>query len=541
MKPAAPRALLSPYDKTGLVAFARGLVELGWELVASGNTGRALGEAEVAHLTVESVTGSPELLGGRVKTLHPRIHAGILADLADPGHREQLAGEGVAPIGIVVGGFYPFEANPSIEMIDIGGPTMVRAAAKNHRHVAVIVDPSDYGPVLDELRREGGVSDETRLRLARTAFDRVAAYDAAIATWMGALVPPAGEVALPPAIHLTLELEQVLSYGENPHQAGARYRAVTGPGAAGGGGWAAGAVQHGGRELSYLNLFDADFAWRLAHELLSLRPTSAGGGAAWPAGGPLAAAVVVKHANPSGAAVAWPARGEGSPRDLAAAYQSAVDADSQSAFGGIVALTGPVDRELAERLVDNPLADVVVAPSFDEEAVALLGARRRNTRLLSAAPPGPPGLGLRQIDGSYLVQEPDLSRRPPAEWTVPTRAVPSPDQRLDAELAFLVCARTSSNAVVLASKGRVLGVGCGQQSRVDAARLAAAKAGGRAEGGAGASDAFFPFRDGLDVLADAGAAVVVQPGGSLRDDEIVRAADERNIAMLMTKERHFRH
>ena len=514
------RALVSVYDKTGLEAFARSLHELGVELVASGNTSRALGAAGVPHATVESVTGSPEMLGGRVKTLHPRIHGGILADLDEEEHRADLAAQGIEPIGLVVCNLYPFTSEPSVEMIDIGGPTMVRAAAKNHAHVTVVVDPADYGPVLDELRREGEVSAATRRRLARAAFAHTAAYDAAIVSWLDE-TGAGPDRPFEPTLHLALERARSLRYGENPHQRAAVYRAASAPGLpAGRPGWWEEAVQHGGRELSYLNFFDADAAWRLVHEMLLLDGTGA-------------AAVIVKHANPCGAAV--------DPGDVERAYARAMEADPLSAFGGIVALTGRVDRRLAEAIVAGPLADVLVAPGYDEDALELLSSKRKNTRTLSAPPPSPPALALRQIDGGYLVQEPDLLGRRRDEWRVVTARGLGEAEWLDAELAWLVCARTGSNAIVLARHGQVVGVGCGQQSRVDAAGLAARKAAGRAEGGAGASDAFFPFRDGLDAVADSGVSVVVQPGGSLRDDEVVAAADERDLAMVLTGERHFRH
>ncbi|HXY46007.1 MAG TPA: bifunctional phosphoribosylaminoimidazolecarboxamide formyltransferase/IMP cyclohydrolase PurH, partial [Acidimicrobiales bacterium] len=361
-------------------------------------------------------------------------------------------------------------------------------------------------------RREGAVTAPTRRRLARAAFAHVAAYDAAIVSWFDE--PGPGERAeLPPTLHLALEYAQGLRYGENPHQSGARYRLIGGvPG------WWDSAVQHSGRELSYLNLFDADFAWRLVHEVAEADGT--------------ACAVIVKHANPCGVAVA---------PDATVAYRLAFEADPLSAFGGIVAVSGPVSDELAAAIIDNPVADVLVAPAYAEGVPARLAERRKNMRVLQAAPPSPPGWGLRQIDGGFLVQEPDrlLNRRD--SWRVATKLAPSEEQWRDLELAWLVCARTTSNAIVIAKAGQVVGVGCGQQSRVDAAAIAARKAAGRAAGGAAASDAYFPFRDGLDVLADAGLGAVVQPGGSLRDDELVAAADERGIAMVLTGERHFRH
>jgi phosphoribosylaminoimidazolecarboxamide formyltransferase/IMP cyclohydrolase len=506
------RALLSVYDKTGLEGFAAGLAALGVEIIASGGTAQALRSAGIVHRNVEEVTGAPEMLSGRVKTLHPAIHGGILADLDNPAHRDDLSAQGVEPISLVVCNLYPFSSQPSIEMIDIGGPTMVRAAAKNHAHVAAVVDPAEYGTVLDELRREGEVTAATRRRLARAAFAHVAAYDAAIVAWFDAASPDA-VTALPPTVHLALERAQDLRYGENPHQSGARYRL-----SGGAPGWWDSAVQHGGRELSYLNVFDADAAWRLVHEVSGL----------WDS----AAAVIVKHANPCGVAVA---------ADLLTAYRLAFESDPLSAFGGIVALSGRVDDELAEAIVANPLADVLVAPGYGAAGLARFAERRRNMRALEGVPPSSPAWGLRQVDGGYLVQEADrmLARRD--SWQVATSRAPSEEQWRDLELAWLVCARTSSNAIVLANGGQVVGVGCGQQSRVDAAGLAARKADGRARGGAGASDAFFPFRDGLDAVVDAGVTAVIQPGGSLRDDEVVAAAEERGIAMVLTGERHFRH
>ncbi len=509
------RALISVYDKTGLTALAAALVDLGWEVVSSGGTSRALLDAGIAHREVADVTGAPEMLGGRVKTLHPAIHGGILADRSRPSHRDDLAAQGIEPIDLVVCNLYPFGAEPSIEMIDVGGPTMVRAAAKNHDHVAVVVDPADYGEVLDEVRREGAIGDATRRRLARAAFAHTAAYDAAIVAWLDAGGPDSAPAELlPPSVHLTLERCASLRYGENPHQHAARYR-IAGAGR----GWLDDAVQHGGRELSYLNVFDADAAWRLLHEVAGI-------------GGAAAAAVIVKHANPCGVALGDSA---------VEAYGRAFACDPLSAFGGIVALSAHVDLALAQVVVANALADVLVAPSISDEAVALFAARRKNMRALSAPPPEPYRVAYRQVGGAMLVQEPDTFVAAPESWRVATKLAPAPDQWADVELAWKVCARTSSNAIVLARDGQVFGVGCGQQNRVDAAALAARKADGRAAGGVGASDAFFPFRDGLDAVVDAGVSVVVQPGGSLRDDEVAAAADERGVAMVMTGERHFRH
>ncbi len=505
------RALLSVYDKTGLSELAGGLLDLGWELVASGGTSRALTEAGWRHIEVAELTGAPEMLGGRVKTLHPVVHGGILADRSKPEHLADLQAHGIAPIDLVVCNLYPFATDPSIELIDVGGPTMVRAAAKNHAHVGVVVDPADYQPVLEELRRQGSLSDDTRRRLARAAFAHTAAYDAAIVEWFDAGGAGGEPELLPPSLHLALERAQELRYGENPHQHGARYRVVGRPS------WWDGVVQHGGSALSYLNLFDTDAAWLLVQEL--------------PRAGEVAVAII-KHANPCGAAVAG---------DLADAYRLALECDPVSAFGGIVALGGTCTEAVARAVAEGPQADVIVAPSYEAAALEVLTARRKATRLLEAPAHSGPALQLRSLGGGFLVQDADRVTTERAAWQVATKAVPTEQQWRDVELAWRVCARTSSNAIVVAHHGQAAGVGAGQQSRVEAAEIAVSKAGGRAAGGAAASDAFFPFRDGLDVLARAGVAVVVQPGGSVRDAEVVAAADEHGIAMVLTGERHFRH
>ena len=501
------RALVSVYDKTGLEAFARGLVALGFELVSSGGTSRALADADIAHVEVGDVTGSPEMLGGRVKTLHPRIHAGVLADRSQPKHLEDLAEFGIAPIDLVVCNLYPFRSRPSVEMIDIGGPTMVRAAAKNSAFVGVVVDPADYGGVLDELRRDGELSDGTRRRLARAAFAHTAAYDAAIVSWMDE--GEADEV-LPPTLHLALErTEESLRYGENPHQRAARYREV------GAGTWWDGVEQLAGLALSYLNIYDAEAAWRLVHDL-GAQPSCA----------------IVKHANPCGVAVAG---------DLVTAYNRALAGDERSAFGGIVALNGPVTEAVADAIAAGPQADVIVAPVLEPAAVERLVARRKATRLLKSGPPEPQVRQYRQVGGGFLVQEPHAFEAGRDEWRVVTKVAPTDDQWRDAELAWRIGGHVKSNSIVLVKEGMAVGIGAGQQSRVDAAELAARKADGRARGGACASDAFYPFRDGVDAAVAAGVAVVIQPGGSLRDDEIIVAADEHGVAMVLTGERHFLH
>lgn len=516
------KALLSVYDKTGLEAFARGLTDLGWELISSGGTSTALADAGIPCVEVADLTGAPEMLGGRVKTLHPAVHGGILADRSKPEHLETLDQLGIGLIDLVVCNLYPFSSDPSVELIDVGGPTMVRAAAKNHDSVGVVVDPADYDTVLDELRGNGSLSAATRQRLARHAFAHTAGYDAAIVEWLDSLEPsldtPAGERAddaglLPPTIHLTLERAGSLRYGENPHQHGARYRVV------GQHSWWDDVTQHGGKELSYLNIFDADAAWRLVHELAD--------------GGPGSAVAIIKHANPCGAAV---------DADLVTAYQRALECDPQSAFGGIVAIGGRVTEAVAAAIGEGPQADLIIAPSYEDAALAQLASKRKATRLLSAPSPEPLVRQYRGLGASMLVQDADRFVVDPSQWEVVTRAQPTEEQWRDLALAWKVCARTTSNAIAVVTRGQAVGVGAGQQSRVVAAEIAVAKAGSRASGGAAASDAFFPFPDGMLVLANAGVAAIVQPGGSIRDGEVVAAADEAGVAMVTAAgERHFRH
>ena len=512
------RALLSVYDKTGLVEFAKGLEALGVELVASGGTAAVLSEAGVAHLDVAEVTGFPEMLDGRVKTLHPRIHAGILADRSIPEHLAALGAHEITPIDIVVCNLYPFFSNPSIELIDIGGPSMVRAAAKNHRYVTVVTSPEQYGAVLDELGQHGAIADSTRHAFARAAFAHTANYDAQIVRWFdeGGEIgeAPTGAAAhLAPTLHLSLERVALTRYGENPHQVGARYRFIgTTP-------WWDGVVQHAGTALSYLNLFDADAAWRLVHELRLDAPEKK-------------AVAIIKHANASGAALGT---------SLADAFDKALRADPQSAFGGIVAVDGVLDARLASLIAEGPQADVIIASSFDEEAIAILVKRRKATRLLSAPAPEPLGLSVRTFGDTALVQNADELLVPISEWRCVTKKQPTAQQLEDLSVAWRVCARTTSNAIVLARDGVAVGIGAGQQSRVVSANIAVQKAGEFARGSAAASDAFFPFADGLQSLTGAGVTAVVQPGGSVRDNEVIEAADAADIVMMLTGERHFRH
>ncbi|HEY6317946.1 MAG TPA: bifunctional phosphoribosylaminoimidazolecarboxamide formyltransferase/IMP cyclohydrolase [Acidimicrobiia bacterium] len=499
------RALLSVYDRTGLAAFASGLHDLGFELVASGGTAGALAEAGLPVTTVESLTGAPEMLGGRVKTLHPRVHGGLLADRGNPEHVADLERLGVEPFELVVSNLYPFVMQPSIEMIDIGGPAMVRAAAKNHAWVGAVTSPDQYDEVLTELRAgDGALSGETRAHLAREAFARTAAYDAAVVAWLE-------DDTLLPA-HLVLALERTddaLRYGENPHQRAARYRLV------GTTSWWDDVRQHSGVALSYLNFYDTDAAWRLVHDL-----------------GERPACAIIKHANPCGVAVA---------DTLADAYARALACDEQSAFGGVVAMNRPLDAATVDEMVAGPQADVVIAPAYETATVDALIGKRRNTRLLEAPPPEPTVRDVRQISGGFLVQEPQRFVAGRDDWRVVTKVAPTDAQWRDAELAWRLCGHVKSNAIVLVKDGQAVGIGAGQQKRVDSAEIAARKAAGRAAGGACASDAFYPFPDGLEAAAAAGAAVVVQPGGAMRDEELTRRADELGLAMVLTGERHFLH
>jgi phosphoribosylaminoimidazolecarboxamide formyltransferase / IMP cyclohydrolase len=494
-----PTALLSVYDKTGIVEFAADLHQLGWKVVSSGGTAKAISASGTPVTDLAELTGVPAILDHRVVTLHPKIHGGLLADPTKPSHRADMAEYGIEAIDLVVCNLYPFATDPSIELIDIGGPAMVRAAAKNHQFVAVVVDPADYPVVLDELRADGSISAATKRRLARDAFARIAAYDAQIAAWFD-------DATLPETMHLSMTKAQSLRYGENPHQSGARYRIE------GRRSWWDEAVQHGGKEMSYLNLFDTEAAWRLVQRFDS------------------PACVIVKHANPCGVAVS---------DDITDAYTKANACDPVSAFGGIVALNRSVPAELATALA-GVFTEVIVAPSIDDDAMAIL-AERKNLRILTGPAPYGAALDVRSIDGGLLVQDVDTINLDRSTWQVVTAAVPTDGQWDDLRFAWQVCAAVSSNAIVYARDGQAFGIGAGQQNRLDSARIAAERSAGRADGGVCASDAFFPFRDGLDAAAQAGIRAVIQPGGSVRDEEVIAAANEHGITMVFTGERHFRH
>ncbi len=504
------RALVSVSAKDGVVAFARGLVEAGVRVVSTGSTAGALREAGVEVQEVAEVTGFPEMMGGRVKTLHPAIHAGILADKDDPSHLEELAAGGIEPFDLVVVNLYPFERavasgatrREAVEEIDIGGPALARAAAKNFGSVAVVVRPSRYDEVLAELRA-GGVGLDLRASLAEEAFGHVALYDAAIARWFRGW---AGREAPPPSLTLGLERVAPLRYGENPHQAAALYREALTPGPLGG----AEVLQ--GKEMSFNNWLDAEAARSLA----------------WSLGEP--AAVLVKHSNPCGAAVAATAAG---------AYRGALASDPVSAFGGVVAFNVEVD-EPAASAVAGVFTEVVVAPGFTAPALETFGAKA-NLRVVRAPAPGPGGLEVRPIEGGALVQQADRVEEERERLKVVSRRHPQEAEWEDLLFAWTVAACVKSNAIVLASGRATVGIGAGQMSRVDSVDIACRKAGERARGSVMASDAFFPFRDGVDRAAEAGVRAVIQPGGSVRDEDVLAAADEHGLAMVLTGSRHFRH
>ena len=510
------RALVSVSDKTGLIPFVSRLIGAGVEVVSSGGTADAIEQSGLLVTRVADVTGSPEILGGRVKTLHPVIHGAILANLGEVDHVRELGESGIEPFQLVVSNLYPFQQTAArrdvtdadiIEQIDIGGPAMVRAAAKNHAWVGVVTSPEQYVLVAAAVEA-GGLTADHRLALARAAFYHTASYDAAIVNWL-----ETDGVLLPERMVVALERDPTqLKYGENPHQQAARF------GEAGRVTWWDAAEQLSGPPASYLNVFDTDAAWRLVHELDSLTSKPS--------------VVIVKHANPCGVA---------SAETLAGGYGRAFDCDSRSAFGGIVALSRPVDAATADRIVNAAQADVIIAPSFDAGTVETIRQRRKNTRVYQASTPGGAEWHLRQTAAGWLVQSPYRFEAEPSDWRSVCDRPASEQEMIDALYAWRVCGHTTSNAVVVAKDQTAWGIGAGQQNRVEASQIAVTKAAGRAAGGALASDAFFPFADGIDVAAESGVSIVVQPGGSIRDAEVIERANELGISMLMTGERQFRH
>ena len=518
------RALLSVSDKAGIVDFARALAKRGVEIVSTGGTARLLARESIAVIEVERYTGFPEMLDGRVKTLHPKIHAGILARRDADAHRDALARHGIPEIGLVVVNLYPFRetiADPkctlddAIENIDIGGPAMLRSAAKNWKDVGAVADPADYARVLEDLDANGGaLSDALRFALMRRAFAHTADYDGAIANYLTARDAEGRVSDLPDSFHFAAEKRQEMRYGENPHQSAALYRE---PGAAASA--IASYAQLQGKELSFNNVADADAAWRCVNAFDA------------------STCVIVKHANPCGVASAE------QPFD---AYRAAFATDPTSAFGGIIAFNRMVDAQTLEA-VSEQFVEVLIAPGYAPDALASI-ARKKSVRVLEVAPPSPVAGGgewdMKRVGGGMLVQTADDRTIAATDLRVVTKLAPTADQVADLLFAWRVAWFVKSNAIVYCAGLRTLGIGAGQMSRVDSTRIAAIKAdnaGLSLAGSVVASDAFFPFRDGLDVVADNGAIAVIQPGGSVRDDEVIAAADERGIAMVFTGVRHFRH
>jgi phosphoribosylaminoimidazolecarboxamide formyltransferase / IMP cyclohydrolase len=499
------RAILSVYDKTGLVELARGLVALGFELVASGGTARALVKAGLAVTAVGDVTGYPELLGGRVKTLHPAIHAGILARRT-PEHLEELVGQDITPVDLVVCNLYPFAATirragvtdaEAVEEIDIGGVTLLRAAAKNFESVLVVCDPADYDGLVEVLR-SGAAPVEQRRNLAIKAFRHTATYDATIAGWL------AGGQRLPETLVLAAKRSELLRYGENPHQDAALYRWVGAPPVY---------EQLQGKELSYNNIVDLEAAWEMPQEFVG------------PAVG------IIKHTNPSGLAVA---------ASLVEAYRLAYECDPVSAFGGIIACNRPVDLAFVEA-VGALFVEVLAAPDYSDEALAWLAQHKKNCRVMRARPGAGNELVLRSASGGLLAQTPDDRGVDESTWRVVTKREPTAPERAGLAFAWIAAKHTKSNGIVLAQNTATVGVGAGQMNRVDSVYLAVRRAGERARGSVLGSDAFFPFADGVEVAGEAGVTAIIQPGGSVRDEEVIVAADQWGMAMVFTGERHFRH
>lgn len=521
------RALISVYDKSGLIPLAEGLHAAGVDIVSTGSTAKKIAEKGIPVTPVEFVTGFPEILDGRVKTLHPFIHAGLLADTRNPEHVAALEKLKIEPFDLVVVNLYPFSEtvdsgagiDECVEQIDIGGPSMVRAAAKNHASVAVVVEPLGYDGVLAAVRA-GGFTLEERKKLAALAFRHTAEYDIAVATWTeSTLAPeqpreqPAGEAApaaLPRWFGRNWRRTSLLRYGENPHQRAALYSDDVGwPGLAQ-------AQQLHGKEMSYNNFTDADAAWRAAFDHSQI------------------CVAIIKHANPCGIAI--------SAESVADAHRKAHACDPLSAFGGVIAANTEVTREMAETVADI-FTEVIIAPAYEEGAVEIL-ARKKNIRVLVAAEPAIGGVEIRQISGGLLMQERDELDAPgddPANWTLATGDAADEATLTDLAFAWRACRAVKSNAIVVAADGATVGVGMGQVNRVDAARLAVERGGDRVRGAVAASDAFFPFPDGLQVLTDAGVKAIVHPGGSVRDDEVTAAAAAAGVTLYLTGARHFAH
>jgi len=515
------RVLISVTDKKGLVEFAERLMDFGIEILSTGGTAAQLRTSGIYVTDVSDYTGFPEMMDGRLKTLHPRIHGGLLALRDNDAHMKAAAEHHIKMIDMVVINLYRFEdtvakkdctLDEAIENIDIGGPAMLRAAAKNYRYVSVVTNPDDYPKILQEMKATGGkISEGTNFLLASKAFQLTARYDAAISNYLGRISPNGTKKMFPDTFTVQFVKSQDLRYGENPHQHAAFYRETDTHVSA-----ISGAHQLQGKELSYNNIMDSDAAWQMVSDFA------------------LPATVIVKHANPCGAAT--------SGSDIATAYRKAVETDPVSAFGGIVALNRPVDKEAAEELTKIFL-EVIIAPGFDEDAKAVLSAKK-NLRLLEipfTGTPSPSGYDFRRVVGGLLIQDRDIDDFDIRKARIVTKRPPTEEECEALDFAWRVVKHVKSNAIVYASKDQLVGVGAGQMSRVDSVKIAAMKAKLPVRGCVLASDAFFPFRDGVDMAAETGITAIIQPGGSVRDEEVIKAANEHGLAMIFTETRHFKH
>ncbi len=515
------RAIISVSEKTGVASFAKSLAQMGVEILSTGGTAKMLRDQGLSVMDISDYTGFPEMMDGRVKTLHPKVHGGLLGQRSKPEHVEKMKEHGIFPIDLVAVNLYPFEATiakedcrleDAIENIDIGGPTMLRSAAKNYPDVTVVVDPADYDFILSELKEKGEVSVETNFRLARKVFQHTARYDGAISNYLGQIERGKKAYEFPETFTFQVRKAQDLRYGENPHQRAAFYREylLTEPSVSN-------AVQLQGKELSYNNILDLDSAYETVKEFEE------------------PAAVIIKHNNPCGVAI--------SLTGLVDAYRKARDCDLVSAFGGIVGFNREVDQETAKEMLPIFL-EAIIAPGFDSGALEILKAKK-DLRILQTPPLSSfslqEGFDFRKVVGGLLVQDRDLGRVPMDQWKVVTKRKPTEGEKRAMAFGWKVAKHVKSNAIILVREDRTIGIGAGQMSRIDSTRLAKMKSQSSTQGTVLASDAMFPFRDGIDAGAEAGATAIIQPGGSIRDDEVIAAADEYNIAMVFTGMRHFRH
>ena len=514
------RAIVSVSDKSGIISFTKGLTQMGVEILSTGGTAKTLREQGISVTDISDYTGFPEMLDGRVKTLHPKVHGGLLGQRSRPEHVQKMKEHGILPMDLVAVNLYPFEATvakegcsleEAIENIDIGGPTMLRSAAKNYPDVTVLVDPKDYDPILSELKERGEISIETNFRLAKKVFQHTARYDGTISNYLGQIEKGKKVHEFPETFTFQVKKAQELRYGENPHQRAAFYQEylLTEPSVSN-------AAQIQGKELSFNNILDLDSAFETVKEFEE------------------AATVIIKHNNPCGAAI--------SNRSLGDAYRKARDCDPVSAFGGVVGFNRMVDAETAKEMAQIFL-EAIIAPGFDPEALEVL-KMKKDLRILQSPPLThflQKGYDLRKVVGGLLVQDRDLGRVSMDQWRVVTKREPTEEEKRAMAFGWKVAKHVKSNAIVLVREDRTIGIGAGQMSRVDSTRLAVMKAQSSTKGTVLASDAMFPFRDGVDTGAEAGATAIIQPGGSIRDDEVIAAADEYNIAMVFTGMRHFRH